>query len=96
MVALRRTNLTRVFALLALVGLAAFLSFWGMFATVRLADIEVRHSLDPEPGGMPESWFWAWAVAGWLGLMAFLLFGMFALLTRGAARRREASGTRHD
>ena len=25
-----------------------------------------------------------------------LSFGMFALLTRGAARRREASGTRHD
>jgi hypothetical protein len=94
-----RPTLVWLLAFPALLGLAAFLSFWGMVAAVRFADIEVRHSLDPEPGGMPETWFWAWVTAGWLGLIMFLLFGALAVgastLSRRQAHAPDTTGNRH-
>jgi hypothetical protein len=58
-----------LFALPALAGLGSCLSFWGMFAVVRFADI-----------GVSEGVFWAWVIVGWLGMAGALVFGSAAVI----------------
>lgn len=71
--------LSRAFALLALLGLAAFLTFVGLIVAVHVADVDA-------PEGDRGWWI---IIAGYLGVAAALLFGTLALL---AARRAEQHG----
>lgn len=56
-----------LFALVALAGLAVWLSLLIAVAVVRLLDV-----------GVPESWHWIFA--GWLGLVGATIFGTLALI----------------
>ena len=66
-----------LFALVALAGLAVWLSLLIAVAVVRLLDV-----------GVPESWHWIFL--GWLGLVAALLFGTLAFITSRPAGRTTA------
>lgn len=62
-----RATWTWLFALVALAGLAVWLSLLIAVAVVRLLDV-----------GEPESWHWIFA--GWLGLAGAVIFGTLALI----------------
>lgn len=66
-----RPTLARLFALLALLGLATWLSLMGGIIANRLGAVDL-----PE-GDLA----WAWIFAGWYGLIAAVLFGTLALAT---------------
>jgi hypothetical protein len=64
-----RPTLAWLFAPLALLGLAGFLSLCVMLAAVQWADLDLSDTVA-----------WTWIGVGWLGLVAALCFGTMALM----------------